>query len=404
MCIKMPTPETKEKKELSESEKAKLGFRNEAKNLIYFIENIQVENIVNELTVLINPSDFPKKNDLVHYISSWKLWSNEDRELENMVQYMIYGSYEYMFSRVENPWTWKLKYILDNYWRDIKLVLKEIQDKENEMKPKIVEKPKEEKEVWILEWAIDWLKQWISDAYNYWVDKLSALWNATTKLIPQGIKNWVKENLFSPEKQKNTENMNEIYQKLKWVEKPDFLPFYLAMQWYNKEKGKLWNSKYLTVVDYSKPVNQRRLYVINMETLTVENCVKTWHGKRSGNTQVTSRFSNMVNSNQTSIGFFRTPERLASNSKWTWKWLFLTWMEYSNDKAATRWLAVHSVWSFFYSRAGKGHKAGDSTSEGCITILSEDKPVEIMNKIKWDSLIYSYYPDMMYLTRSTMIK
>jgi hypothetical protein len=214
----------------------------------------------------------------------------------------------------------------------------------------------------------------------------------------------VKVNLFAPEKQKNTEAINELYKKLKWPEKPDFFPFYLAIQWYNKEKWKLWNSRYLTVIDYSKSVKQNRLYVINMDTLTVEHCTPTWHGKNSGNTQNTSRFSNNVRSNQTSIGFFRTPANLRPNSRRTRKWLFLNWLEYSNNRARERWIAVHRVWNFFYSRTEKGHKAWDSTSEGCITIRSVDNPDVIMNKIKWDSLIYSYYPDMTYLNKSTMIK
>ena len=401
----MPEPEKKEIKEISESENVITGFKKEEDNLFFITERIQVEWIVNELAVLINPSDLWKRNDFIDYICSWKLWSKENKNLEKMANYIIYWSYEQIHSKTGNPWSRKLKYILDNYWKSFYAILTEIQKKEKEMKPKASPKPKaEKKEEWFFDWAVDWLKQWISDVYNYGVDKLSTLWNVTTKLIPAGVKNWVKENLFSPEKQKNTENINEIYRNLKWKEKPDFLPFYLAMQWYNKQKNNIRNSKYLTVVDYSKSVNENRLYVINMETLTVENCVPTWHGKNSWNTQTTSKFSNNPNSNQTSIGFFRTPSGLKSNSKWTWKWLFLNWMEYSNNNAVNRWIAVHPVWSFFYSRTEKGHKAWDSTSEGCITIRSADNPGEIMNKIKWDSLIYSYYPDMTYLNKSTLIK
>ncbi len=401
----MPNPEKKEIKEISESENVITGFKKEEDNLFFITERIQVEWIVNELAVFINPSDLWKRNDFIDYICSWKLWSKENKNLEKMANYIIYWSYEQIHSKTGNPWSRKLKYILDNYWKSFYAILTEIQKKEKEMKPKVSPKPKaEKKEEWFFDWAVDWLKQWISDVYNYGVDKLSTLWNVTTKLIPAGVKNWVKENLFSPEKQKNTENINEIYRNLKWREKPDFLPFYLAMQWYNKQKNNIRNSKYLTVVDYSKSVNENRLYVINMETLTVENCVPTWHGKNSWNTQTTSKFSNNPNSNQTSIGFFRTPYGLKSNSKWTWKWLFLNWMEYSNNNAVNRWIAVHPVWSFFYSRTEKGHKAWDSTSEGCITIRSADNPGEIMNKIKWDSLIYSYYPDMTYLNKSTLIK
>ncbi len=384
--------------------------RRKQKNILSFMEKFQVEAIINELNTFIKPTDFLKKNDLVDYICSWKLWSKEDKELEKMVDYMIYWSSEQGTTRVEKKWTRKLKYILDNYWKDIKEILIEISKKESENSPR---KPTiKEDDRWIAEVFLEWMEwalSWLKDIFNYWVDKLTELRNSIVNLVPKSVKEWVKVNLFAPEKQKNTENINELYKKLKWREKPDFFPFYLAMQWYNKQKNNLRNKDYLTVIDYSKPVSQNRLYVINMKTLTVENCVPTWHGKNSGDTQKTTDFSNEKGSNKTSIGFFRTPSILKSNSKRTWKWLFLTWLEYSNNHANTndpktsRWIAIHPVWSFFWSRNGNWHKAWDSTSEGCITILTKDNPGEIMNKIKWDSLIYSYYPDMTYLNKSTMI-
>ena len=79
-------------------------------------------------------------------------------------------------------------------------------------------------------------------------------------------------------------------------------------------------------------------------------------------------------------------------------------MEFSNNQARRRGIAVHGVWDFFYSQDKNGHKKWESTSEGCITIRNKDKPQEIMNKIQGDSLIYSYYPDKTYLDKSTMIK
>ena len=407
----MPDPDIFEKKEQTETDNIIDNSKIEGKNLMISVEKFQVNVIINGLFRFINHSDIKKVNDLVDYICLWNLWSHKNEDLERMTNYIIYWSYEKGYlkpmpqSLGRETFTWKLKYILDNYWRDINTILSEINKKEKEMMPK--ENSDHQEEKWILEWALGWLK----DVYNYWAGKLSDLRNFTTKWLSSSIGNWVKNNLFSPERQKNTEDINEIYKKLQWKEKPDFLPFYLAIQWYNKEKNKLKNKKYLTVVDYSKPVSQKRLFVINMETLTVENCVQTWHGKNSGNTKTTSKFSNVPNSNQTSIGFFRTPMERTPNSKYIktgwkkwWKWLFLNWMEYSNNNADTRWIAVHSVWEFFYSRTDKYHKAGDATSEGCITIRSADNPVEIMEKIKWDSLIYSYYPDMTYLTKSVLIK
>ena len=269
---------------------------------------------------------------------------------------------------------------------------------------------RKESSKWIIDGILDKIK---AEAVDF-TETLSSFWESVwdfftslyekvlSPLIPDSVENWFKDLFFTSKEKIN--NIYKTYEQLKWKEKPDFLPFCLAMQWYNKQKDKIRNSKYLTVIDYSKPVSKNRLYVINMQTLTVENCVPTWHGKNSWDTKTTSRFSNTNNSNQTSIGFFRTPEKATPNSKNTWKWLFLTWMEFSNDNARTRWIAVHAVWDFFYWSTKNGHKAGESTSEGCITIRKADNPSEIMDKIKWDSLIYSYYPDMIYLNKSTMIK
>lgn len=394
----MSTPDNIERKQPSELDNIIFGYRREVNDLMYSTERTQVETIINELLGFINPSDYWKKNDLLNYILTWNLWSNKNKELEKMVQYVIYWSYEYSSVKTWNikPWTWKLKYILDNHWRDIKKILKEIQDEEKKIRARASSSQKEQ---WKKEWVLNRLK----DMYNYWIDKLSNLRSLITIDLPSIVTTWVKDNLFSPEKQKNTENINEIYKKLQWKEKPDFFPFYLAMQWYNKQKDKIWNAKYLTVVDYSKPVSQNRLYVMNMQTLMVENCVPTWHGKNSGDTKTTSKFSNINNSYQTSIGFFRTPYKLTPNSKWTRRGLFLSWQEFSNDNATKRWIAVHGVWDFFYARTEKGHRAWESTSEGCITIRNKDNPNEIMNKIKGDSLIYSYYPDMTYLNKSSLI-
>jgi len=291
--------ETVEKKEWSNYVIA--DSLKEQNDLVFSVEKFQVETILNGLAAYINPMDLWKKDDLVNYICTWKLWSKERKDLEKMVNYMIYWLHENV-SINENPWARKLKYILDNYWRDINAILIEIKNKEQEMKPKSSSKPKEEKkEKWIfdLESLSDKINYW----FNYWINKLSEFWNIITQEIPYNVKVWVKDNLFSIGKQKEAGDIYEIYKKLKWKEKPDPLPFYLAMQWYNKLKNSIWNRDHLTVIDYSKPPSKNRLYVINMKTLTVENCVKTWHGKNSWNMQETSRFSNKNGSKQTSIGF-----------------------------------------------------------------------------------------------------
>ena len=198
------------------------------------------------------------------------------------------------------------------------------------------------------------------------------------------------------------------YEKLQWKSKPQFIPYYFWYIGYQKNK---WAKPYLTIVDYTwykkNNSNLNRVFVINMNSWQVEIQSPCGIGKNSlPNGASKPKFSNIPWSLQSSLWFFKTPQEPKLNKNKTWKWLFIKWLEkWINDNANTnnretnRWIAVHPVSNIYSS------KTWEQTSEWCITIpwWSEWIAKEIIETIKWDSLIFSYFPDPQYFRKSKIV-
>lgn len=99
------------------------------------------------------------------------------------------------------------------------------------------------------------------------------------------------------------ENLN-----LQWATMPSFASFDIAYKGYEllKQQGKI-TSNLLAIVDFSQSSNQKRLWVIDMELQQVLYQTYVAHGRNSGD-EFATRFSNKNESNQSSLGFFRTGE------------------------------------------------------------------------------------------------
>lgn len=386
------------------------GFKKEV--YIDLNNRIKAQKIVEELNLFMDVKDRWKKEDFIDYIAVWKLWSHENEDLEKIAIHIIYWNWRETFPKnnilpsFSSPWTWKLQYILDNKWKNISTVFSEIEKKENDMKPKQVQTPKVESSPWYSLWTN--IKNTFKMKFPR--DKYPWLYNSLDVIswMKDDIQKWITNNIFSNEKQKETEEIIEKYNKLYWHEKPDFLPFCLAMKWFNKEKNSLKNTTYLTVVDYSKPSSSNRMFIINLNSNRVEYAEQSWLWKNSERNWWIPSFSNRINSNQTSLWFYRTPDTLRRNKKWTWKWLFLKWIEsWINNTAQDRWIAIHPVaWLYYWNSLENKRKRREwkSTSDWCLTILNKNGNAnEIMNKIKWDSLVYAYYPEQNYLKNSKLV-
>lgn len=189
----------------------------------------------------------------------------------------------------------------------------------------------------------------------------------------------------------------EFYNKLKWKEKPDFLAFSCAKYWYDKllERWELSNTKYLTVVDFTKPRSKKRFYVINMVTMTVEVATRVWHWHNSWKWEWAKSFSNTNGSEQSSLWFLTTATHREDNYKHTRSWLRMFWTEKdkkNNWNAAWRWIFMHKG-------AENPDKKGDLFSQWCFVIPNNISET-VLNKVGWWSLLFAFAKSKDYFEKS----
>lgn len=99
------------------------------------------------------------------------------------------------------------------------------------------------------------------------------------------------------------ENIKTIYKDLGIENKLEYSTFLKAIQGYNRIEDK--KAGYITIIDFSKPSNEERFFVIDLENKKVDFSTYVTHGKNSGlGTAV--KFSNNPNSYQSSLGFYLT--------------------------------------------------------------------------------------------------
>ena len=90
------------------------------------------------------------------------------------------------------------------------------------------------------------------------------------------------------------------------LEREVFSKAYKGYQ-YLQQKGQLRKSNLLTICDYSQSSSNKRLYVIDLVQGKLLYNTYVSHGKNSGEEFATS-FSNITNSNKSSLGFMVTAE------------------------------------------------------------------------------------------------
>lgn len=148
----------------------------------------------------------------------------------------------------------------------------------------------------------------------------------------------------------------------------------------------------LTVIDYSLPSYEKRLWVIDMETMTVlfEEIVAHGMGspRGSGGDMETARdFSNVHGSKKSSLGLFVTAETYHGGHGYT---LRLDGLEEGlNDNARDRLIVIHGAHYVTEDRADD-HLVGRSW--GCPVVRPEISR-EIIDAIKDGSALWIYYPD-----------
>jgi hypothetical protein len=156
-------------------------------------------------------------------------------------------------------------------------------------------------------------------------------------------------------------------------------------------KGQIAKDQLLTIIDYSKPSTEKRLWVIDTKRMKVLFNTLVAHGRGTGN-NMAYYFSDKSGSHQSSLGVFKTGTIYHGNHG---RSLNLHGLEKGfNGNAYNRRIVIHGA---HYVHEGMKGRLG--LSHGC-PALSEKEAPEIINKIKGGSLVFAYYPDKTWLDQS----
>jgi len=153
----------------------------------------------------------------------------------------------------------------------------------------------------------------------------------------------------------------------------------------------------VSIVDFSKPSSQKRLYVIDVSSGKI--LFNTWvaHGKNSGN-EYAKRFSNLPDSHQSSLGFYTTMETYFGEHGYS---LRLKGCEKGiNDKAYERAIVIHGA-DYVCSRY-INFRGIPGRSYGCPAIPNELSK-KIIDVIKNGSCLFIYHPTKTYTTKSKIL-
>lgn len=163
--------------------------------------------------------------------------------------------------------------------------------------------------------------------------------------------------------------------------------------------GKLYQQGYdaqqiLTIVDYSKPSTEPRLWVVDLKNLRVKFHEFVAHAKNSGN-NVPTQFSDNPQSLQSSIGVYLTSNTYYGEHGYSLK---LNGLEAGfNDKARARSIVMHAA--SYVSEAFARLHGRLGRSWGCFAV-NPTVSNNIISNIKDGTVLFAYYPDEKWLSRS----
>jgi L,D-transpeptidase catalytic domain len=164
-----------------------------------------------------------------------------------------------------------------------------------------------------------------------------------------------------------------------------------------QQRGAIPPSELLTVIDYTRPSTEPRLFVIDVEHGALLHRELVAHGKQSGG-NLTTRFSNDAGSRASSLGLFLTLDTYMGSHG---RSLRLAGLEPGvNDHAYDRDLVVHGA-SYVGERfAAKHGRLGRSW--GC-PALAPEVAQRVIDRIRGGTPVFAYYPDSAWLDGSPFL-
>ena len=191
-------------------------------------------------------------------------------------------------------------------------------------------------------------------------------------------------------------NSRALYHEMALAGTIDYAVFERAIAGYNRMGGH--DKDILTVIDFTKPSTEKRLFVIDLKLKKILFISSVAHGRNSGEKYATS-FSNREGSFKSSLGFYKTENTYYGKNGYS---LVLDGLERGiNDKAKERAIVMHGA---TYANPSTIRSCGRlGRSLGCPALpLAVSK--KIIDTIKGGTLLYIHGDDKTYASRSTFIK
>ena len=153
----------------------------------------------------------------------------------------------------------------------------------------------------------------------------------------------------------------------------------------------------LTIIDYSRPSSDKRLWVLDLKDQDIDYHTLVAHGKKSGGLEANS-FSNQRSSLKSSLGVYLTGKPYIGHHGYA---LHLIGLEDGfNSNAFSRNVVFHTAW--YVSEAFVKKYGYLGRSWGC-PALPEKTGKAIMEIIKEGTLVFAYYPDKQWLSQSSYL-
>jgi len=186
--------------------------------------------------------------------------------------------------------------------------------------------------------------------------------------------------------------LTSLYTDCGLTDKLSFDVFKSAMEGYSTIDAP--NKNLLSIIDYSKPSNEKRLFIIDVENRKLLYNILVAHGQKSGYVNAT-KFSNNYGSHKSCLGFFRTGNSYYGKRGYS---LTLEGLEKGiNDNARQRGIVIHGA-NYVSERIANGNGV-IGRSWGCPAV-SKKLSKEIINLLKGGSLLYIYADDELYKEKS----
>lgn len=180
--------------------------------------------------------------------------------------------------------------------------------------------------------------------------------------------------------------------------RPEVLKLALRATLCAAQQGLVARRDVLSVIDYSLPSTEPRLFVFSLSTQRLLFRELVAHGRNSGD-NTTTHFSNEPGSLSTSLGLFVTESTYFGNNGYS---LRLKGLDPGfNDLADERSIVMHGA--KYVSEAAAKALGRLGRSWGCPAVRSEVAQ-KIIDTVKGGAAIFAYYPDQQWLHSSRFLK